>query len=315
MKKFFQYILLIFLLSSTGIILTNQESFRESFAPLARSVSRLINKPCSKPIKYSIGEVDSRFGMEKNELSEVAYQAAGIWDNSINRTLFQYDPNSEFKINLVYDDRQERTQESQKLENKLGTLEESHEAVVDQYNNLNSTYQKRLSDYKKSVANYEKNLQDYNDEVESWNKKGGAPADIYDKLKKEKNDLESQFNALEKERKNLNSLIGKTNDLVAKESSIVNNYNNQLSTYKERYGQASQFDKGVYDGKKIDIFQFNEISDLRLTIAHEFGHALGIDHLNNPDSLMYYLMGEQDMESPHLSNEDISSLKTACAIE
>jgi len=30
---------------------------------------------------------------------------------------------------------------------------------------------------------------------------------------------------------------------------------------------------------------------------------------------MYYLMGEQDMDNPHLSAEDISAMKTVCQIK
>ena len=103
--------------------------------------------------------------------------------------------------------------------------------------------------------------------------------------------------------------------MAQKEQAIVKNYNNSLDTYKNKYGAASQFDKGIFDGTKIDIFQFNEKEDLRLTIAHEFGHALGIDHLQNPQSLMYYLMSDQNMDNPQLSSEDLSALKSVCMIQ
>jgi DNA repair exonuclease SbcCD ATPase subunit len=274
-----------------------------------------IDKPCTKPIKYSIGNVDSRFKLTQADFQNIIISAENIWEKPIGKDLFQYDPQSEFKINLIYDDRQQRTDDSQKLENTLGKLESTHEEIVGQYNNLNSAYKKRLDNYNKAAADYEKRLQSYNDEVDFWNTKGGAPSDVFDELKKEKKDLQDTFSSLEKERKAVNSLIGKTNDLVEKEKTIISSYNSNLSNYQNKYGQPVQFDKGVYDGTKIDIFQFNEIGDLRLTIAHEFGHALGIDHLSNPQSLMYYLMGEQDLDNPQLSSEDIAALKNACMIK
>ncbi|MFA6047976.1 MAG: matrixin family metalloprotease [Parcubacteria group bacterium] len=309
MKKFFQYLILIILISISGIILTNREPSRVFFQKVRRTY---IEKPCTKPIKYSIGNVDSRFNITQADLQNTILQAENIWEKPIGRNLFEYDPNSQFKINLVYDDRQERTQESAKLENTLGKLESSHEQIIGQYNNLSSAYKKRLDAYNKAAADYEKQLKKYNDEVDSWNKKGGAPPDVYDNLKKEKKDLQDTFSTLEKERKVVNSLIGQTNNLVEQEKNIVSNYNSNLSSYQNKYGEPVQFDKGVYDGTKIDIFQFNEIGDLRLTIAHEFGHALGIDHLENPQSLMYYLMGEQDLSNPQLSTEDIAALKDVC---
>ncbi|HLN18801.1 MAG TPA: matrixin family metalloprotease [Patescibacteria group bacterium] len=312
MKKFFQYLLLIMLISATGIILTNQNSSRTFFNQLKREY---IDKPCQKPLTYSIGNVDPRFHLSQSDFQEIVLSAEKVWEDPISRNLFQYDPNSQFKINLVYDSRQERTQESARLENNLETLENSHEKIINQYEDLNSAYKKRLDNYNKSAVQYEKDLAEYNSKVDSWNEKGGAPSEVYDQLKKKKSELQDTFAKLEKERKTINNLIGQTNDLVEKEKDIVNSFNSNLSSYKNKYGQPTQFDKGVYDGKNIDIFQYNEAGDLRLTIAHEFGHALGIDHLADPQSLMYYLMGEQDLDNPKLSSEDVAALKDACMIK
>jgi len=68
----------------------------------------------------------------------------------------------------------------------------------------------------------------------------------------------------------------------------------------------------VYDGKSINIYQFEATADLRLVVVHELGHALGLDHLSQPESIMYYMMGEQDLENPKASNEDILALKQIC---
>lgn len=311
MKKFFQYLLLIVLFSFSGVILTHKEQSRTFFQNVKRTY---IDRPCSKPITYAIGNVDPRFHISPADFQKTVLSAETIWENPIGRNLFQYDPNSNFKINLIYDDRQERTQESQKLENQLGTLENSHEEIIGQYNNLSAAYKKRLDSYNKAVAQYEKSLADYNQEVDLWNAKGGATPEVFSQLKKEKKDLENTFAQLEIERKAVNALIGQTNDLAEKEKSVVNNYNTSLSSYKNKYGEPSEFDKGVYDGKSINVYQFNQKDDLEMTIVHELGHALGIDHLGNPQSVMYYLMGEQDMENPHLSPEDISALKDICMI-
>jgi DNA repair exonuclease SbcCD ATPase subunit len=165
------------------------------------------------------------------------------------------------------------------------------------------------------VADYKKKLESYNKEVSSWNKKGGAPEDAYNELKKEKKELDALYDKIEAERKAINNLAGKSNDLVNKEKNVVNTYNSNVETYQNKYGQASEFDKGIYDGQKIDIFQFKEMSDLRLTLVHEMGHALGIDHLENPKSIMYYLMNEQDMNNPTLSSEDLVAIKGICKIK
>ena len=54
---------------------------------------------------------------------------------------------------------------------------------------------------------------------------GGAPKDEYDKLKKEKSELEDEYEKIDKERKMINNLINQTNGIAKKENQIVTNYN------------------------------------------------------------------------------------------
>jgi hypothetical protein len=312
MKKFFQYLILIILFSATGIILTNQDTFRKDFQQVKRTY---IDKPCSKPISYSVGEIDPRFGMSQSDFANIILQAEKIWKDPAGKNLFQYDANAQFKINLVYDERQQTTQESKAVEKQLNNLQISHDQLTREYNSSSATTKNRIDDYNKAVENYKEELDKYNKEVQSWNNQGGAPENVYDKLKKEKKDLDNAYSDLEKQRKNINALIDQANSLAQKSNQVAQNYNNNLNTYKNKFGESREFDKGVYDGNSINIYQFNDNSDLRLALAHEMGHALGIDHLNQPQSIMYYMMGEQDLDNPKASSEDIGALKSVCNIK
>ncbi|MDQ1284349.1 MAG: Peptidase protein [Patescibacteria group bacterium] len=309
MKRVIQYILIVILFSVWGIILTNKESFRESFQSVKR---QYIDRPCSEPVQYALGEVDPRFGVSREDLLKYAEEAEYVWEKDFGKNLFKYNPGAEFKINLVFDERQLGTIEADKLEGELGKLEASHNAISKQYDSLSGAYKKRANDYEKDVADYKKELDEYNDDVEYWNKKGGAPEDEYDKLKKKKKELDEEYKNLEKERKALNDLVEKTNNLATKEQQIVNNYNNNLNSYENKFGETREFEKGVFDGLSINIYQFKEAADLRLTLVHEMGHALGMGHAENPESIMYYLMGDQEMENPALTKEDVDALNKIC---
>lgn len=311
MKKFFQYLILIILFSALGIIITNKESVQEEVRQIRR---QYIDRPCSKPIAYSVGSVDPRFGISQNNFIKTITEAEKIWEDPAEKNLFQYDPSAQFKINLIYDERQQATQESKDMESQLKSLQTTHDQLAGEYNSSSAESKKKIDSYNKAVADYKNQLEKYNQEVASWNQKGGAPGDIFDKLKAEKKDLDSNYSDLEKQRKNLNDLIDKANALAKKSNQAAENYNSNLGTYKSKFGAAREFDKGVYDGNSINIYQFEGVSDLRLALAHEMGHALGINHLSQPQSIMYYMMGEQDLENPKASEEDISALKQVCSL-
>jgi hypothetical protein len=317
MKKVVQYLFIIILFSFWGILLTNKEQFRgviQDRLPAKVRTYAGINSPCAKPLEFSIGEIDPRFDISKADLLALSKEAESLWDQAAGKPMFQYDPEAAFKINLVYDDRQASIDEADQLGEQLKNLESSHENLEGQYGSLSLKYKQQLGEYYRAVANYRARLEKYNADVKYWNAKGGAQPDVYHDLKKEKIGLESDFKKLDKMRLDLNSLIGKTNDVASKDSQVVDSYNSNVKSYQNKYGDSREFEKGVYDGKAINIYQFNEAADLRLTLIHEMGHALGIDHQNDPRDIMYYLMKDQDMDNPKLTGNDIAALKSICKI-
>lgn len=308
-KKIFQYLVVTLFLFLGSMLLVNKVPPREY-------VSKILDleKPCDKPLEYSLGNIDPRFNISKEDLLKTATQAEKVWEDPYGKNLFEYNPESSFKVNLIFDSRQEQTLASKKLEEQLNQLESSHDSIMQEYNSLSTTYKKRIDAYNASVSEYKDDLKKYNSEVDYWNERGGAPPDTYEDLKKQKKELDKRFSDLEKERIAINNLAGKANNLAQQSNEIADTYNQNLNTYKNRFGESVQFDKGVYNGQEIDIYQFYETGDLRLTLAHELGHALGIGHLENSKSVMYYLMGDQDMDHPEASSEDISALKNICQV-
>lgn len=305
MRKLIKILIIILALIYGGFLLVKE-------AGVVEEINLSAKGPCEEPIKYSLGQIDSQFNLSSKEFKSLISEAEVFWEDSAKRNLFEYDAAVSFRISLIFDERQMQTFDSEKLESALKKLETEHNDLIKQFGSLQNAYRKKLADYNAQLSLYEKRLKKYNKDVKYWNDRGGAPADEYADLEKEKKKLKELANSLEQQRLEVNSLAVKTNQVIKKENQVVEKYNTDVATYKSKYGESREFEKGVFDGEGINIYQYKEKDDLRLTLIHELGHALGLNHLENPRSIMYYLMGEQEMENPVLTPEDLQELNEVC---
>lgn len=271
-----------------------------------------MNDGCRGPLHYAIGSVDPRFGISQDVLQADLKQAEAIWEDASGEDVLQYDPQADFKVNLIFDERQKQTIASNVLKQKLDTVQTLHKGISQEYDTLEGQYEQSKSRYESDVAKYKQRADTYEKQVASWNAKGGAPKDEYQQLKEQRKEINALADTLEEQRKNINDTAARLNALAGKEKQVVSGYNKEVATYEDAYGGEKEFDQGVYTGKAIDIYQFNAENDLILVLAHELGHALGMDHVENPQSIMYYLMAKQDADHPIPTLEDKQALAGRC---
>jgi len=307
-RKIFLFILVAVFIYGFGKIMfeKSQPQIRD-YIPVA--------KPCRTPLKYSIGSVDPRFNISTEKLKEILSAAENLWEKNSGLNLFDYDPTAELKVQFTYDERQQQTLEADQIETILNNLDEQRIGLDKQQSMLSKEYDKEFSLFKKAVDEYKKRLGEYNKNVSLWNSQTGTSEKEYAKLKKEEQALKEEMNGLGKKESDLNALAAKANTVIDQEKKVINTYNSAAITYKSKFGNAQEFEKGIFDPDAgITIYQFKEIADLELTLEHELGHALGIGHVENPKSIMYYLIGEQNLDNPELTSEDMAALKNTCQL-
>lgn len=275
-----------------------------------------LHSPCLPPLAYSIGAVDPRFGISEEKFTRLALESENLWEVALDRDILQYDPHAPFTLNLVFDERQSKTLTGKELEQSIADNTSSYEELSNQIERLNISYQSLVSEHNALSAKYEKEVQKYEEEVRMWNKRGGAPEKEYQKL------LDDQ-KALDKMRSEINALVDTINATAHSSESVVqtinttvDTLNTNISTYNNLFGEEREFDKGLYTVDAITVYQMETLADLRMTLVHEFGHALGIqDHVDNPQSIMHYLMRDQNMSPLTLTPADIAAVTTACRFD
>ena len=102
-------------------------------------------------------------------------------------------------------------------------------------------------------------------------------------------------------------------ELEDRDKTLVETHAKQVQSYNALYGEHRHFHKGEYNGKEITIYQYQDLADLILTLAHELGHALGLAHVDDPKAVMYELLSDQDLDTLTLSSADVRALHTACS--
>ena len=279
----------------------------------------LLNRfqPCQRPITYSVASIDPQFSMTKTKLLENLRQAEKTWESPISKQLFEYSTTGDLKINLIYDYRQKATDTLRKLGITISDDKSTYNTVRAKYDSLVVSYDKEKVYLTTLVENYNADKNAYEKDVSYWNRRGGAPKIEYDALEQRRIDLNNQITLINQTRNSLNELGDIINSTAIILNKLIYELNLQVDTYNTvGASTGKEFNQGEYvssaNSTTINIFQFNDENRLIRVLAHEFGHALGIGHLDNPKAIMYYL---NEGLNEKLTTDDIVALKKLCGIK
>jgi archaellum component FlaC len=271
-------------------------------------------KACDDPISYRIGKVDERFGLSREEFGVAVNMAAAMWGKPLAHELFREDAKGAIEINLIYDYRQEATDKLKKLNYNIDKTKTSYEDLKSSFQNLKSEYEQKKSTLDGGINSYNLRMSTFNNNVEYWNRRGGAPENIRRRSEKEKDELDALHADLQNKQDDLKGLAETINNMVIVINEIATNINLDLVNYQNT-GETlgGEFCEGLYEHKKgkqtITIYQFDNEYRLVRVLAHEFGHALRLNHSTDPKAVMYRLI---QSDSQELAPDDIAAVKTHC---
>jgi predicted Zn-dependent protease len=274
------------------------------------------SRPCDKTIEYSIASLDPRFKISTSTLITITEKAQNVWSSSVGKKLFEYSPDGDLKISLIYDQRQEVTDSLENIGDVLDKNKSSYEELKAKRVTLSQSYMDEKSKIDALIRNYKVEDAQYKQLLAQWNNQSSHTREQADYIEQKRLSVNNYIMRIKNQEVVVNQISSSINSITASMNNLAEKTNRQISNYNHIGASVDEvFDEGKYtydsEGARIDIYQFADTDQLFRVLMHEFGHALGLEHVSSPNAIMYYL---NEDGNDNLTEDDIAELNRVCTI-
>lgn len=273
--------------------------------------------PCDRPLTWGIGEIDTRFAISEQDVRTAMRKAAEVWSTAAGFTVAEKDEDPEIVVRFNYAQEQKLADSELRAREEIRTEQNRIDRLQLLYDNRRDEFDRRSAEYVATTEETTDKINNLNSWVTEINRRGGFTDDTVREYENRKSETERMQQRVLNERAELdriarviNSKSDRLNEKIAQNNLLIDRYN-------EQFAGENRFTKATYqrseNGGIITVNQFLSKSELPLILAHELGHAMGLNHVENPRSVMFSRMGgQQYYPQVILTEEDIRALQSRC---
>jgi hypothetical protein len=285
-----------------------------------------------------IGRIDDYFSnkLTKEQLRTIIDEIEYTFESQLNTNIFDYSPNGK-DIDILYVTPSKLEQKISKKMEKFALKQEKINEIKmlfpikqKENDNLQNTYNEQTK-----IVN--KKVQILNTYVREVNKKKNLSKDEYQKnrnyVDSEKKKIDLEIKEQKKIHRNLTKAFNSYNQKIFSYNNLINESNrlsseieSMSSSFKKIRGKTFGEQNIIYktytkDGKvvkeksivdsmnKIEIYGFDNLKELKVVLAHEIAHLVGIPHVEAANALMNPILEKSQQDKLILTPADILNFK------
>ena len=284
-----------------------------------------------------IGRIDDFYKdkLSEHQLKIIIDEIEHIFESQLNMNIFDYSQNGK-PIDIIFETPSKLEEKiKEKMEKFTLKLEKIEELKI-QFPKIKEEMTISKNTYNEQSSILNKKIEELNEYVRNINKKTNLSKDEYleaqnyinieksgidiegKKQKKSHKDLTKLFNSYNQKVFSFNNLVNDSNRISNEIESMSRNFkkikgkvfaeeNTTIKTYYKD-GQLVKEKNSTISMNKIEIYGFDNLKQLKVVLAHEIAHLVGIPHIEVKNALMNPLLDKYQDELV-LSSEDILNFK------